>query len=142
MLAVYNATKIAKNYCVTNNKPIILETMQYRLGHHSTSDDSSAYRSMEELEIWNTIEHPINKLKNYMIKKGWFDEEKENQFVKDIRKQIMSQNQLSEKKVKYDWRETFFDVYDEPTPGLKKQIQEMENHLQIYKDQYPLKNFK
>jgi 2-oxoisovalerate dehydrogenase E1 component alpha subunit len=142
MLAVYNATKAAREYCLKNNKPIILEAMQYRLGHHSTSDDSTAYRPAEELEIWNTVEHPINKLKNYMTKKGWFDEEAENEFVKTIRKQIMAQNQLSEKKLKPNWREMFSDVYDDIPDHLKKQMKEMEEHIKKYQDEYPTKDFK
>lgn len=142
LLAVYNATKVAREYCLENNKPIILEAMQYRLGHHSTSDDSTAYRSLEELEIWNTIEHPINKLKNYMLKKGWFDEEAENEYVKSVRKQIMAQNQQSEKKLKPEWQELFHDVYDEIPEQLQKQMKEMEAHVAKYKDEYPLKGFR
>lgn len=142
MLAVYNGTKAAREYCLKNNKPIILEAMQYRLGHHSTSDDSSAYREASELEIWNTTEHPINKLKQYMLKQGWFNEEAENEYLKDIRKQIMTQLQQSEKKPKPAWREMFLDVYDDIPDHLKAQMKEMENHVQKYKDDYPLKNFK
>lgn len=119
IFAVYNATKLAREYVIKNNKPIILEAMQTRLGHHSTSDDSSAYRDLNELEIWNTVEHPINKLKNYMIKRGWFDEEEESEYVKTVRKQILAQNQESEKKLKPDWREMFTDVYDDIPPHLK-----------------------
>lgn len=142
LLAVYNATKAAREYCLKNNKPIILEAMQYRLGHHSTSDDSTAYRPAAELEIWNTVEHPINKLKNYMLKKGWFDEEAENEYVKSVRKQIMAQNQQSEKKPKPEWSEMFTDVYDDVPDHLKKQMKEMEDHVQKYKEHYPTKNFK
>lgn len=111
VLAVYNATKAAREYVMKTNKPIILEAMSYRIGHHSTSDDSSAYRKPEELEVWNTVEHPINKLKNFMRSKGWWNEEDENAFVKSIRKQVLSQISLSEKKPKPDWREMFNDVY-------------------------------
>lgn len=142
MLAVYNATKIARDYCLKNNKPFLLEAMQYRLGHHSTSDDSSAYRPTEELEVWNTVENPMNKFKNYLIRKGWFNEDAENEFVKKLRKQIMAQNQVSEKKLKPDWREMFVDVYDELPLSLRKQLQEMEQHVNSHKEQYPLKNFK
>lgn len=116
--------------------------MQYRLGHHSTSDDSSAYRPTDELEVWNTVENPINKLKNYLTKKGWFNEEAESEFVKKLRKEIMAQNQVSEKKPKPDWREMFYDVYDEMPLSLRKQLKEMEEHVEMHKDHYPLKNFK
>lgn len=142
MLAVYNATKIARDYVLKNNKPFLLEAMQYRLGHHSTSDDSSAYRPTDELEVWNTVENPINKFKNYLIKKGLFNEEAENNFVKKLRKDIMAQNQVSEKKPKPDWREMFTDVYDELPLSLRKQLSEMEEHVESHKEQYPLKSFK
>lgn len=142
VFAVYNATKLVREYTLKNNAPVILETMQYRLGHHSTSDDSTAYRPAEELEIWNTVEHPIFKLKNYMIKKGWFNETDENDYVKSIKKQILSQIQASEKKPKPEWKEMFTDVYDDLPDHLQRQMKEMEEHVEKYKDQYPIKDFK
>lgn len=111
VFAVHNATKIAREYALKNNKPVILEAMAYRVGHHSTSDDSTAYRSAEEIEVWNTQAHPISKLKNYIVARGWWNEQEENAFTKDIRKQILTQINTSEKKLKPDWREMFNDVY-------------------------------
>ena len=43
LFAVYNATKEARRLALTN-KAVLIEAMTYRLGHHSTSDDSTAYR--------------------------------------------------------------------------------------------------
>lgn len=140
--AVYNAMKVAREYALKSNKPVILEAMAYRVGHHSTSDDSTAYRPSHEVEIWNSVEHPISKLKNYMIKKNWWHEEEENAYVKNIRKQILSQINLSEKKPKPDWREMFQDVYYDMPQHLKDQQAEMEKHMEKYKEHYPLKNFK
>ena len=142
VFAVYNATKLAKEYVLTNNKPIVVESMQYRIGHHSTSDDSSAYRPLEELEIWNTVEHPIYKLKNYMKNREWFNEDKEIEFVKAIRKQVLSQIGQSEKIPKPNWREMFNDVYHDVPKHLQEQMKEMEQHLQKYKEHYPLKDYK
>lgn len=44
LLAVYNATAAARKMALEENKPVLIEAMTYRLGHHSTSDDSTAYR--------------------------------------------------------------------------------------------------
>ena len=33
-----------------------------RIGHHSTSDDSSAYRSVDEVRYWDQRDHPITRL--------------------------------------------------------------------------------
>ncbi|KAJ1884215.1 hypothetical protein LPJ66_010716, partial [Kickxella alabastrina] len=46
--AIYAATKAARKIAVEQNKPILIEAMTYRISHHSTSDDSSAYRSKKE----------------------------------------------------------------------------------------------
>lgn len=110
---------MAREYVLKNNKPIIFEAMAYRVGHHSTSDDSSAYRSNDEIEVWNTVESPISKLKNYIKASGWWNEEEETAFVKSVRKQVLSQISLSEKKLKPDWREMFHDVYYEIPQNLK-----------------------
>lgn len=142
VFAVYNATRLAREYVLTQNKPITLEAMQYRISHHSTSDDSSAYRPAEELEIWNTTEHPISKLKNYMKQRGWFDEAAEEANVKAIRKQVLAQINQSEKIPKADWRETFQDVYAEMPQHLRDQLKQMEEHIEQYKEHYPLKDFK
>jgi 2-oxoisovalerate dehydrogenase E1 component alpha subunit len=50
-LAVYNATKEARRICIEENKPVLIEALTYRVGHHSTSDDSSAYRSKKVFTI-------------------------------------------------------------------------------------------
>ena len=39
--AVYNATKAARDICLQEGKPVLIEAMTYRIGHHSTSDDST-----------------------------------------------------------------------------------------------------
>lgn len=54
-----------------------------------------------------------------MQKKGWWNEQEENEHIKSIRKQVLSQISISEKKLKADWRELFRDVYDEMPQHLK-----------------------
>lgn len=48
-LAMYTATAEARKLCLSLNKPVLMEAMTYRLGHHSTSDDWSRYRSSDEV---------------------------------------------------------------------------------------------
>lgn len=43
LIAVYNATKAAREIAA-QNEPVLVEAMTYRISHHSTSDDSTAYR--------------------------------------------------------------------------------------------------
>lgn len=122
VFAVYNATKAARQFIMKRQEPCIVEAMAYRVGHHSTSDDSTAYRTIEEIEIWQNTEHPVTKLKNYMLKRGWLNEADEEAYVNGLRKEILKQISISEKKPKPNWREMFIDVYEELTPNLKYMI--------------------
>jgi 2-oxoisovalerate dehydrogenase E1 component alpha subunit len=48
--------------------------MTYRIGHHSTSDDSTAYRSADEVQEWTSQDYPITRFRKYLEQKGWWDE--------------------------------------------------------------------
>lgn len=63
-----------------------------RIGHHSTSDDSSAYRSVDEVRYWDQKDHPITRLARYLQARGIWDEEKEKEWKNDSRKQVNWQN--------------------------------------------------
>lgn len=41
--AAYNATVEARHIATTQNTPVMIEAMTYRVGHHSTSDDSTRF---------------------------------------------------------------------------------------------------
>lgn len=43
-----------------------------RVGHHSTSDDSTAYRSIEEIQKWTKDENPMQKFRLYLEQKGTY----------------------------------------------------------------------
>jgi len=62
--------------------------MTYRIGHHSTSDDSSAYRSVDEVRFWDSTDHPISRLRHYMVNKGWWDEAQEAEWKKQSKKMV------------------------------------------------------
>ena len=47
-LAVYAATQAARKIAVENGEPVMIESIAYRLGAHSTSDDPSGYRTKDE----------------------------------------------------------------------------------------------
>lgn len=61
VFAVYNAVKEARNIAINEMRPVLVEAMTYRIGHHSTSDDSSAYRSVDEVRYWDQKDHPITR---------------------------------------------------------------------------------
>lgn len=59
-----------------------------RIGHHSTSDDSSAYRSVDEVSYWDRQDHPISRLRHYLQGRGWWDDEQEKAWRKQSRRKV------------------------------------------------------
>jgi 2-oxoisovalerate dehydrogenase E1 component alpha subunit len=43
VLAVYNATKMAKDYCIEHQKPVVVEAMAYRSVKHTRSASNKNY---------------------------------------------------------------------------------------------------
>lgn len=138
VFAVYNATKEARRRAVAENQPFLIEAMTYRIGHHSTSDDSSAYRSVDEVNYWDKQDHPISRLRHYMQGRGWWDEEQEKGWRKSSRKKVMEAFEQAERKPKPNPQHLFSDVYREMPPNLRRQRAALERHLQHYGEHYPM----
>ncbi len=63
------------------------QAMSYRSGHHSTSDDSSRYRTAEEMGVWRARD-PATRFHNFIVGRGWWDADRERQLRVDSRKQV------------------------------------------------------
>lgn len=139
IFAVFNATRMARDIAVKENRPVLLEAMTYRIGHHSTSDDSSTYRTNEEVAFWKKNYDPITRMKNYLINtRQLWSEDQDKQFIKDTRKEILVEFGKAENRLKPSPSVLFTDVYDEVLPHLQRQSEEMKNHVMAHKEHYPL----
>ncbi|KAF5288109.1 hypothetical protein FQA39_LY15496 [Lamprigera yunnana] len=141
IFAVYNATLKAKELALSENKPVLIEALTYRVGHHSTSDDSTKYRSVEEVQHWSTIQNPVNRFRLYLENKNFWNEDMEKQWYSESRKNILTVFDAAEKKLKPRWTEMFNDVYTEMPDHIRKQKGDMQKHIEQYKEHYPLKNY-
>ncbi|KAH7520898.1 hypothetical protein FEM48_Zijuj08G0194600 [Ziziphus jujuba var. spinosa] len=45
----------ARSMAISENRPILIEALTYRVGHHSTSDDSTKYGPIEEIELFKLL---------------------------------------------------------------------------------------
>ena len=135
-LAVYLATKAAREYAVKNNKPVLIEAMSYRLGAHSTSDDPTGYRSREEEAKW-AKKDPILRFKHWLTNKGWWDDDREKALYRDYRDQILTQLKESETVAKPPLEELFKDVYHDVPVHLHEQYETLKEHIREYPEDYP-----
>ncbi|GJL96132.1 MAG: 3-methyl-2-oxobutanoate dehydrogenase (2-methylpropanoyl-transferring) subunit alpha [Hyphococcus sp.] len=128
-LAVYAVSKWAADRARKGLGPTLIEHVTYRAGAHSTSDDPSAYRPKQESDAW-PLGDPIERLKNYLIKRGAWSEARHVQAKEMIETQVAEANREAVKNgTLHDGphvsaRTMFDDVYKEMPPHLRRQRQE------------------
>jgi 2-oxoisovalerate dehydrogenase E1 component alpha subunit len=135
-LAVHQATKAARELALEKSRPVLIEFMTYRRGHHSTSDDSSRYRDAEEVEFWNTNHNPMQRFRAHMESKGWWDQTLEDSMRETERAAVLTALETAEVRPKPPMEELFEDVYHEKPAHLVRQLAELKEHVAKYPEHY------
>ncbi|KAJ3329668.1 hypothetical protein HDU76_007422 [Blyttiomyces sp. JEL0837] len=135
-LAVYNVMKEARRIAVEEHRPVLVEALTYRIGHHSTSDDSSAYRSKKEVSDWMKQDSPLTRFRKYLETKSWWSEEQEQEFKKTVRAEVLQAFAKAEKVKKPPVSDLFEDVYDVLPAHLKQQQEELKELMRKYPEHY------
>lgn len=86
-LAVYSAVKFARKYATEGRGPVLIETLTYRYGPHTMSDDPARYRDDEELTAWEKKDQLI-RMRKFLQKKGLWDDGIESQTEEQVRIEI------------------------------------------------------
>lgn len=74
--AMHAAVAAARTLALEQNRPVLIEAMTYRGGHHSTSDDSTRYRETSEIDMWLSQYDPMVRFRAYMKEEhGWTEEQ-------------------------------------------------------------------
>lgn len=106
------------------------------VGHHSTSDDSSAYRSKQEVTSWQAKDSPITRFRKYLTSKNLWSDDVEKEFAADTRKQILKAFSQAEKRLKPSIEGLFSDVYDVMPQHLVEQEKELKRLVKEYPEHY------
>lgn len=140
--AVREAVKRARELALQDGgKPVLIEAMTYRVSHHSTSDDSFAYRARVEVEDWKRRDNPITRLRKWMEARGMWDDAKEKETRDRLRKEILKGISEAEKEKKPPLRMMFEDTYEELTPDLRNQMKQLREMMEKYPEEYDLREF-
>ncbi|THV05193.1 thiamine diphosphate-binding protein [Dendrothele bispora CBS 962.96] len=117
VLAVLSAVTEARRRCLEQGRAVLVEAMSYRVGHHSTSDDSFAYRARSEVED----------------RKRMVDSTAEEELKDRLKKDVMKAFKRAESLSRCELKEMFTDVYGGEEPwNLKEQREELSNLLRKY----------
>lgn len=136
IFAIHAAVREAKAYALSNNAPVLIEAMTYRQGHHSTSDDSSQYRSSEEVLVTMKNHDPLDRLENFLKKYGILTEQEAIEMQKQERRDVVKAMEKAELRAPVPLQELFTDVYHEMPLHLQRQKAQLEAHVKKYPEKY------
>ncbi|KAF3937020.1 hypothetical protein ABW19_dt0209893 [Dactylella cylindrospora] len=139
--AVYKVTKEAREIAIKEQKPVLIEAMSYRVSHHSTSDDSFAYRARVEVEDWKRRDNPITRMRKFMELRNWWNQDSDTQLRTQVRKDILKAFNNAEREKKPAISKLWEDIYDTPTIDQKKQMEEMRDILERYGGEYDVEGY-
>ncbi|KAK5171674.1 hypothetical protein LTR04_007107 [Oleoguttula sp. CCFEE 6159] len=142
IFAVREATTRAREMALQDGgRPVLIECMSYRVSHHSTSDDSFAYRAKVEVEDWKRRDNPITRLRKWMEGKGLWDEQMESATRSELRKKVLEAFGRAEKEKKPALRNLWSDVYAQVTEEQEEQIAKMRDVLEKYPGEYDVEEY-
>eukprot|EP00755_Sulcionema_specki_P031812 Sspe_Gene.19458::Locus_7099_Transcript_3_8_Confidence_0.333_Length_1393::g.19458::m.19458/K00166/BCKDHA, bkdA1; 2-oxoisovalerate dehydrogenase E1 component alpha subunit len=137
VVAVFNATREAREMCVKNKVPVFLELMTYRVGDHTTSDNSSLYRPSDEKCLWEAKGLlPIQRFESLLLSQGILVEDDLSTTRKEAQEEIMTALKEGERKLRAHPTEMFRHMYDSPPWHLREQSQEMMAHIARNRSKY------
>lgn len=136
LAAVFTATQAARNLAISKSKPVLIEAMTYRIGHHSTSDDSTRYRKIEEIRQYKEESDPVARFYNFMCQNQWWDQAQEEQLRQDTKAQVLKALETAEARNKPPLSEVFSDVYDKKPSHLVEQEESLIRHLEKHPGKY------
>ncbi|MBK3495401.1 pyruvate dehydrogenase (acetyl-transferring) E1 component subunit alpha [Viridibacillus sp. YIM B01967] len=123
-LAVYVATRDARERAVNGEGPSLIETMCYRYGPHTMAgDDPTRYRTSDTDSKWEKKD-PIVRFRKYLEAKGLWNEEKEAEVIENAKEEIKAAVKEADAAPKQKVTELIRNMHDGDLPyNLQEQYE-------------------
>nr|CCC93293.1 putative 2-oxoisovalerate dehydrogenase alpha subunit [Trypanosoma congolense IL3000] len=135
VLAVMQAVQRGREIIRTTNQPVLIEALCYRSHHHSSSDDSSMYRPVDEIEDLSILS-PLKRFESFLVKQGLWTSERSQELVKQVRQELLKELHRQELLPHWSVESAHADVYKMKTPDLVKAQNELQAHFERNEDFY------
>jgi len=126
--AMHDVMSFARDFVLSNNRPLLIEAKTYRKGAHTTSDDPTRYRTKAEEEDWEQRD-PAKRLQQYLIKNKLWDPAVEEELIKSYKQKIDAEFEKAENYHAYPIEDVFGYLYKEMPMELKRQLNNYQNYL-------------
>jgi pyruvate dehydrogenase E1 component alpha subunit len=124
VFSVYTAVNEALENARKGKGPTLIEAFTYRMGAHTTSDDSLKYRSADEIKAWEKKD-PIERLSKYLQNKGIWSAAIEKDVQMEVSAFIDKAVQEAENTPAPSLDDIFIYTYKNLPPHLKEQLENM-----------------
>ncbi len=122
-LAVYQATKEARERAINGEGPTLIETMTYRYGPHTMAgDDPTKYRTSDEDSEWEKKD-PLVRFRKFLENKGLWSEDKENEVIEQAKNEIKAAIKEADKTEKQTVTSLMEIMYEDMPYNLKEQYE-------------------
>ncbi|MEF8855454.1 MAG: pyruvate dehydrogenase (acetyl-transferring) E1 component subunit alpha, partial [Haloarculaceae archaeon] len=108
-----------------SREPVLVESLTYRQGAHTTSDDPSRYRDEEDLPDWRTAD-PLERYEDYLRDQGVLDDRTIESIASEAEAEVDDAVEAAEATPEPDPEAVFDPVYAEGTPRLVEQADWLE----------------
>ncbi len=124
VLAVYAATKHARERAVNGEGPMLIETMTYRYGPHTMAgDDPTRYRTEDLDNEWEKKD-PLVRFRKYLEAKNLWSEEDENKVIEEAKEEIKQAIKQADQHPKQKVTDLMANMYEELPYNLQEQMEE------------------
>ena len=126
VFAVYRAANEALTRARDGKGPTLIECLTYRLSDHTTADDSSRYRSRDEVEQWKSKD-PIERLSKHMEKQGLWSKSYDQEVRSKAKEKVESAVREEENFPAPDPLDMFRFTYQDLPVDLREQMDSFVN---------------
>lgn len=124
ILAVYAATKEARERAVRGEGPTLIETLTYRYGPHTMAgDDPTRYRTKDLDGEWEKKD-PLVRFRKFLEAKGLWSEEEENKVIEQAKEDVKAAIKEADNVPKQKVTDLISNMYEELPFNLKEQYEE------------------
>ncbi len=124
VLAVYAATKEARERAVRGEGPTLIETLTYRYGPHTMAgDDPTRYRTKDLDGEWEKKD-PLVRFRKFLEAKGLWSEEEENKVIEQAKEDVKAAIKEADNVPKQKVTDLISNMYEELPFNLKEQYEE------------------
>ncbi|MEM6674664.1 MAG: thiamine pyrophosphate-dependent enzyme [Planctomycetota bacterium] len=120
LLAVRQAVLDAAERARKGEGPTMIESVTFRMGGHSTSDDPTKYVPKELLEEWEKKD-PVERFRRHLEKRGLWSQDVEDRLRKDTLEEVRVAAKEAEDTAKPGLETIFSDVYADVPNHLREQ---------------------